>query len=447
MLKALLTALLLASPWAASAAVLGFPGEEAACVGIYIKDLRNGSIVAAENAEMAMVPASTLKTLTTASALRLLGPEFRFTTEVRLTGSRDGFTWYGDLEVCASADPSLESAEFESNLGFCDSIVARLGAMNIQRVAGRIRVKAPMQDAGPSPKWEIEDVAWSYGASLYGFNWRDNIFRLWPATGRTKPHIPDLKITLRHSPDGNDLLRGVGSNNLEVWGRNTGNRKWSITSTMPDPQAVFVHELKERLSAAGIKVLGRDIKPSAAGTTSVYTHRSPRAAVIMRSLMVRSDNMMADGMLRAVEPDGTRADALRKEKALWDSLGVSLRYSAVLDGCGLARANRISPVALGRVLETMASGEYSADYIGFFPRAGIDGTLKNFMAKTPLRGRLALKTGSVSAVQCYAGYLLDDEGQRPTHVVVLMVNAFYCPRATLREKISDYLIEKLTEKQ
>lgn len=61
------------------------------------------------------------------------------------------------------------------------------------------------------------------------------------------------------------------------------------------------------------------------------------------------------------------------------------------------------------------------------------------MAKTPLKGRLALKTGSVSAVQCYAGYLLDEEN-KPTHVVVVMVNAFYCPRARLREAISDYLL-------
>ena len=47
----------------------------------------------------------------------------------------------------------------------------------------------------------------------------------------------------------------------------------------------------------------------------------------------------------------------------------------------------------------------------------------------------------MSAVQCYAGYLLDENCERPTHVVVVMVNAFYCPRGKLREAISDYLIK------
>ena len=71
----------------------------------------------------------------------------------------------------------------------------------------------------------------------------------------------------------------------------------------------------------------------------------------------------------------------------------------------------------------------------------MDGTMKNFMAKTPLKGKLALKTGSVNAVQCYAGYLLD-ENESPSHVVVVMVNGFYCPRAKVRDAISKYLLEQ-----
>lgn len=445
-MRKLFIALLAVCSLAGRAASLGFPGEEAASVGIFVKDLRSGEVLAEENASMALVPASTMKALTSATALTLLGPDFRFATTVRLSGSREGATWNGDLEIVASADPTLESGEFESNLGFCDSIVAALRSMGITRITGNVRVLTSLADAGPAPQWEIEDVAWSYGAALYGLNWRDNIFRLWPATGRTKPHVPGLTFTLRHSADGNELLRGVGSDHLQVWGRDIRNRKWSVSSTMPDPQAVFVYELKERLNGAEIALQGRDSARCKGEARTIYTHRSPKASAIMRSLMVRSDNMMADGMLRAIDPAGSRKDAVKAEKALWDSLGVSLRYSAIYDGSGLSRANRISPRSMAAMLEHMARGEHGRVYAGFFPRAGLDGTLKGFMAKTPLRGRLALKTGSVSAVQCYAGYLLDAEA-RPTHVVVVMVNAFYCSRASLRESISDFLLEKLTDKE
>ncbi|MDE6271239.1 MAG: D-alanyl-D-alanine carboxypeptidase/D-alanyl-D-alanine-endopeptidase, partial [Muribaculaceae bacterium] len=301
-------------------------------------------------------------------------------------------------------------------------------------------------DAGPSPLWEIEDVAWSYGAALFGLNWRDNVFRLWPATGRTKPHVPGLKIDLRASSEGNDLLRGVGSNTLVVSGRDVRNQKWTVVSTMPNPEAVFVYELKERLRSAGISLGERKTSVAGDDGTVVYVHRSPRAAQILRSLMVRSDNMMADGMLRAIDPTGSRPDAIKKEKALWDSLGVSMRYMALCDGSGLSPVNRISPATMGAILENMARSEYADDYIALFPRAGRDGTLRNFMAKTELNGKLALKTGSVSAVQCYAGYLLDSD-DCPTHVVVVMVNAFYCPRSKLREAISNFLIQTLISNQ
>lgn len=441
----LLSVLLLAAASDASASSLGFPGEHAASVGIYIKDLASGEVIAEENSTMALVPASIMKAVTTATAMRLLGPEYRFTTSARLTGLRTGSTWNGDLEIVSSADPTLESEQFEQNLGFCDSILTRLKRLGITHISGDIRVLAPLKDPGPSPLWEIEDVAWSYGAALFGLNWRDNIFRLWPATGRTKPHVPGLKVELRHSPEGNDLLRGVESNTLVVSGRDVNNRKWSVQSSMPDPQAVFEYELKERLSSAGISIGGHRESVSKDEATTLYTHRSPAASQVMRSLMVRSDNMMADGMLRAIDPTGSRKDAVKKECALWDSLGVSMRYAAVCDGSGLSVVNRIAPATMGAILEKMVRSEYADDYVALFPRAGRDGTMRGFMANTELNGRLALKTGSVSAVQCYAGYLLDQD-ERPTHVVVIMVNAFYCPRAKLRESISNFLLQTLISK-
>lgn len=421
--------------------VLGFDGEEAAAVGIYIRDLSSGSIIAEHNASTVMVPASTMKSLTAATALSVLGEEFRFRTPVELRGSRQGSAWQGDIIVRASADPTLESEYFENNLGFCDSVAAHLRSMGISSVSGRVRVIESLKDAGPVPQWEIEDVAWSYGAALFGANWRDNVFRLWPATGRTVPHVPGLKVDLRRDPDGTELLRGVESERLLVWGRNTANKKWSVTSTMPSPAAVLAYELTRRLRDAGIAVAGKNVKiPATAKSADVYTHLSPASAEILRSLLVRSDNMMAEGMLRAIAPDDTRKEAIKREKELWNSRGVSLTYTGIFDGSGLSLGNKLSPRNLGEMLFWMAKGPHSSLFPGLFPRAGEDGTMKNFMAKTPLKGRLALKTGSVNAVQCYAGYLLADDGT-PTHVVVMMVNSFYCPRGKVREAIANYLLK------
>ncbi|MDE6136886.1 MAG: D-alanyl-D-alanine carboxypeptidase, partial [Muribaculaceae bacterium] len=74
----------------ASAQVLGFDGEESATVGIYIREIETGRMVAEHNAAQAMVPASTMKSLTAATALSVLGEDFHFVTPVELSGTRQG---------------------------------------------------------------------------------------------------------------------------------------------------------------------------------------------------------------------------------------------------------------------------------------------------------------------------------------------------------------------
>lgn len=50
-----------------------------------------------------------------------------------------------------------------------------------------------------------------------------------------------------------------------------------------------------------------------------------------------------------------------------------------------------------------------------------EGTLKKFLAETPLDSYVAMKTGSMRGIQCYAGYKLDDD-YMPTHVIVIIMN-------------------------
>ena len=50
-----------------------------------------------------------------------------------------------------------------------------------------------------------------------------------------------------------------------------------------------------------------------------------------------------------------------------------------------------------------------------------------------------MKTGSMNGVQCYAGYLLDDN-YAPTHTIVFMLNDM-ANRSAARGKIADLLLE------
>ena len=65
--------------------------------------------------------------------------------------------------------------------------------------------------------------------------------------------------------------------------------------------------------------------------------------------------------------------------------------------------------------------------------------MARLLADTRLKGALALKSGSMSGVLCYAGYKIDTSGN-PTHVVVIMVNGFTCKVAEVRKAIASYLL-------
>lgn len=411
---------------------------EATTTGIYIKDLRTGKVLAEENSKTAMTPASVMKSIVTASVLSLCGADTCFTTDVALSGAVENGICTGNLIIRGTADPTVESEYFEENRGFCDSIAAALKKHGISRIEGDIEIIQNLSDAGPNLHWEVEDIAWPYGAALEGFNWRDNIVEVNLSTGTTRPEAPGLELCVLPGDD-DDVVRGIYSNRVYIY-RKPGGKPYSFKISVPDPAAVFTSQMRRTLAQAGIET---GEKPAAADSaaTVIYRHRSPAFGKIMKSLMVRSDNLFAEGMLRSLAPGKSRRQAIKRMKKLWDDRGIPTKCTTITDGSGLARNNRLSPRFIASVLEWMSKSPMAEEYASYFPRAGKDGTLKGFLAKTPLAGQIVLKTGSVGGVQCYAGYKLDKD-KRPTHVVVIMVNSFFGTRTTVR-KASENLLKRL----
>ena len=106
------------------------------------------------------------------------------------------------------------------------------------------------------------------------------------------------------------------------------------------------------------------------------------------------------------------------EVSYWKRQRLPLEGVRIVDGSGLSRTNRLTPVFLGQLLVRMASNPY---YASFFPLAGQEGTLRRFGTGTRLEGYAAMKTGSMRGIQSYAGYLLNDDYE-PTHVIVVIMN-------------------------
>ncbi|MDE6854060.1 MAG: D-alanyl-D-alanine carboxypeptidase, partial [Muribaculaceae bacterium] len=223
---------------------LDFDGEEATSVGVYIKNIKTGEVIVDHNSGLSLTPASVMKVITTASALSVLNPDSCFSTPVVLRGSMGpSGTWSGDLVVRAVADPTLESNSFKNNLGFADRIVRALKSKGITRITGAIEIEGSLSDAGPLAQWEIEDVVWPYGGGLFAFNYRDNSATLFPNTGKTRPEVPGLKVSVRHQDGPNRLIRGVNSSNILVYTRNTKDTRWAFDVSVTDPAEVFCDEI------------------------------------------------------------------------------------------------------------------------------------------------------------------------------------------------------------
>lgn len=422
---------------------LGIPGEDRAAIGIYIYDLKADTVVASCNPDLPIVPASVTKMVTTATSLTLLGKDFRYKTTAKLTGTRgkNNDIWLGDLVVSGGGDPTLDSEYFEEYAGITDSIVVALKRMGITEIHGCVDVVDNMLESGPVDSWAIDDVPWYYGAGIYGLNWRDNTCRVWTASGKTQPNVPDMKVIYagRRAPT---MTRGIDSETLRVGGKNARRKNNTLVTTIPYPHKAFAYNLIQKLADEGIEVLQEHNKKKSNDETVVYTHYSPLLKDILHSLMVRSDNMYAEGILRAFEPDSARELCLTREFSLWESRGVNTDGVTILDGSGLSRANVIPPIFLADVLKYMYHSDSKDLFVSLFPVAGKNGTMRNFMKDTELDGRLALKTGSMNSVQTYAGYALDETGE-PTHIVVIMANSYPCSRARLREGIAELLLSKL----
>lgn len=138
--------------------------------------------------------------------------------------------------------------------------------------------------------------------------------------------------------------------------------------------------------------------------------------------MMRSDNLFAESMLRTYGKlegcNGSTTEATEREIALWTTKNLPLEGVIIVDGSGLSRSNRVTADFMSELLMSMSNNPH---YASFFPLAGQEGTLKSFLAETPLDSYVAMKTGSMRGIQCYAGYKLDED-YAPTHVIVIIMN-------------------------
>lgn len=364
--------------------------------GVLICDIATGEVLAQHNADTPFIPASTMKAVTAAALYDVAEMNYCYETPVYYTGSITDTLLNGDIIIAGSGDPTINSDASPRSSDIITEIRHALIDMGIKTVAGQIRIDNSLCPGPSRPSsWSSGNARQYYGTGMYAFNFERN----------------------------------------------------KKSSTAEDnPHEVFRRKLEASLGAGGIKVEKQSTTPHEPRRV-LTIHRSAPLDEIMRSCMMRSDNMYAEALLRLVgiktKGIGSLAASLQAEKEFLQKNIPD--YSAnirILDGSGLSRDDRVTPRFLTDVLTRFSTEPY---YASFFPLGGEEGTLRNFLKNTPLEGYVALKTGSMNGVQAYAGYLLDEEFV-PTHTIVILMNQF-ASRSAARKGAEKLLLELFTSSQ
>jgi len=451
-----------------------------AVVGILAVD-ENGVEIASWNPDMPLLTASTMKTITTGLGYEVLGPDYRFSTRVAYDGRIENGVLNGNLYIVGGADPTLGSRDtiafpVDSIFGIWAKAVRDAG---IRRINGRIIGDDRIFDEENIPdSWSYGNIGYDYGSGTSGLSYCENLsyFEIAPGDFLGDPvHITPL------GPQTPDIIyvneavtgeKGDGDNTVYYASSITPIGKFEGTYGIDAKPRTLVQsnkygpatcaaEFAAFLLEKGIGCKGvTDVRAMAydysvpAQTELKYIAEtfSPELRRIVKVTNTISNNFFAETIFKMVgktlierktgEPcmGVTYGAASRIIDEYLESRGVSTYGYTQDDGSGLSRQNYVSPRFFTRFYAMMALSPDFPEYLASFPGPGRPGTLQNVLRKADpqIKKTIYAKSGSLSSVRCYAGYV---DSKRGLLRFAILVNNYDCPTSKVQPRIEGFLEE------
>ena len=390
-------------------------------------DAASGRVLADWRGDAPRNPASLAKLLTTAAALELLGPAWRWSTRVWLAGPVKDGVLDGALHLEGSGDPKLVVERLWL-------LLRRLQQLGVREIRGDIVLDQSAFAVPETPPGQFDGEAlrpYNVQPAALLLNYRSVVYTFVPdpaaavarvlvepplARAQTERSVPlaagacgDWRGALEASFGADGRTRFGGRYPLAC-----GEQSWAVADPAP---ASYDARLLEGLWHEMGGVLGGRVREGAApAAPPSFELRSPTLAEVVREINKFSNNVMAEQLLltlaaeaepgRPATPQAARATLQRWLAA---RLGEAAAEINVDNGSGLSREARVSTRALARLLAVMFAGPLMPELMASLPLAGSDGTLRR--SRTAV-GRAHLKTGSLRDVTGVAGYMLPPDGRR-----------------------------------
>ncbi|MBP9222689.1 MAG: D-alanyl-D-alanine carboxypeptidase/D-alanyl-D-alanine-endopeptidase [Verrucomicrobiales bacterium] len=441
--------------------VAGEAGLKTASVGVCFLPIDGGPEDAAGfQMDTGLIPASTMKVFTTATVNELLGPDYRFVTEIQMTGTldEDGML-AGDVIIRGGGDPTLGA---DSTSGTFSKWKEALDKAGIKSINGTIVGDASVFGTILTPDtWQWNDMGNYYGAAACGLTFHENLFHVTFGTSSvgaiapvkgTDPKLPgieffnEMRVGSSGSGDQGYIYGDPYGKVFTLRGSvPAGSGSFSIKGALPDPAYFCARAFSEYLIKNGIPVSGEAttdrILASAGKEIPARTKIFDQSSDSLRSLLLttnyKSDNLKAECMHRmiavAAGKKGTTAAAAAVTEAHWAEKGVDMTGFFMGDGCGLSRADTVTPRQMALMLYYAAKGEHYDAFYSSLPTAGQSGTLKSIGGGSAADGRVRAKSGTIDRVRNYAGYVNARSGKR--YAFAIFINNYTGDLGSVKSKI------------
>jgi D-alanyl-D-alanine carboxypeptidase/D-alanyl-D-alanine-endopeptidase (penicillin-binding protein 4) len=375
------------------------PKFRSAEFGVLIVNPATGDTIYSRNAGKLFIPASNMKIVTSAVALKELGPDFRYKTTFAARGTVRDSVLNGDLIVIGRGDPSisdtLRGSAMNVMLGFADSLAAH----GIHHITGALVSGGnAFPDSIYGESWGWDDLGEYYGAGTDELFFNEGMAPTFPKAGGG---LDSLFSGPSHDPDRsylNALALGLTRRGMTVAG---GVAPKSL-DPLPPIDTLFVFS-----SLPLREILPAFLKPS----------QNQIGELLLKTIGLEKTGFgMADSALRIV----------REHLLGW---GAEPDGFVLRDGSGLSPHDLLTPETIVRVLAAQEKEPNFQIYYDAMPIAGVNGTIRNRMKGTLAQGNIHAKTGTLQHAISLSGYVTTADGDRI--IFSVLCNNFTTPSSAV----------------
>jgi len=393
---------------------------------IHILEADSGRTIYDHDAKELMIPASNMKIITSAAALKYLGPDYVYKTKVGLSGNA--------LVVIGSGDPLLGDEKTDTKYGrepgwIFKDIANALKSRGIGTIEGIIVDSGVFDDEPVHPSWPADELNRWYACEVSGLNFNDNCIKISAKNidGRVAVFVDPqtsfvslinkvVPITTGSSAVG--TYRNSYPNRLTVFGKCKG-EVGPFDVAIERPAAYFGFLLYENLAESDIDAKGELVEKKleeGSNFIPLIEFGTPLADCLARCNK-NSLGLAAEAMLKTIaamsNPD-KKNGSWEKGKELISQyllgLGIDKSQFYIDDGSGLSRQNELTAYTITTVLSSIYKSKNWQLYKDSLAVGGADGTIEKYFEEEKYKGKILGKTGYIDSVKSFSGLCVTDRG-------------------------------------